>query len=89
MSIFLFTLMVIGFTNALEFPTAYYAEGAIYLPYGDIAEPFSAWVDMDTGNSRFDSYNGECMASQHYRKVHILAALLTYLLVSNGFWCIL
>ena len=46
-------------TRSLQFPDAYHATGEIYLPYGDIAEPFEAWVDMNTGNSRMDTYNGE------------------------------
>lgn len=45
----------------LTFPDAYYAKGNIYLPYGDIAEPFEAWVNMKTGKSRQDTYNGELM----------------------------
>ena len=48
-----------SFAAALEFPSAYYAKGHIYLPYGDIAEPFEAWVDMKSGKSRMDTYNGE------------------------------
>lgn len=45
--------------EGLKFPDAYYAKGTIYLPYGDIAEPFEAWVDMKSGNSRLDAYYGE------------------------------
>ena len=45
--------------EVLQFPDAYYAAGTIYLPYGDIVEPFEAWVDMKSGNSRLDTYNGE------------------------------
>ena len=46
-------------SESLKFPDAYYAKGTIYLPYGDIAEPFEAWVDMMSGNSRLDTYYGE------------------------------
>ena len=47
------------FAAAFEFPTAYYAKGNIYLPYGDIAEPFEAWVDVGSGKSRLDTYSGK------------------------------
>ena len=47
----------------LNFPDAYYTEGTVYLPYGDIAEPFEAWVDLKAGKSRQDTYNGECFCS--------------------------
>lgn len=46
----------------LTFPDAYYAKGNVYLPYGDIAEPFEAWVNMKTGKSRQDTYNGELLS---------------------------
>ena len=48
-------------TAAWSFPTAYYAKGSIYLPYGDILEPFEAWVDMESGKSRLDTYNGKAI----------------------------
>ena len=54
-----FFMVLVGYTAALDFPTAYYAKGTIYLPYGDIVEPFEAWVDMESGKSRLDTYNGE------------------------------
>ena len=40
-------------------PDAYQASGEIYLPYGRIAEPFTAYVDMTSGQSRLDTYGGE------------------------------
>lgn len=45
--------------NSLKFPDAYHAKGTIILPYGEIAEPFEAWVDMKSGNSRLDTYSGK------------------------------
>ena len=43
----------------LKWPDAYQASGEIYLPYGRIAEPFTAYVDMTSGQSRLDTYGGE------------------------------
>ena len=42
-----------------KWPDAYQASGEIYLPYGKIAEPFTAYVDMTSGQSRLDTYGGE------------------------------
>ena len=36
----------------------YTAKGHIILPYGNIIEPFEAWVDPITKRSRIDYYNG-------------------------------
>ena len=36
----------------------YTAKGQIMLPYGDIVEPFEAWIDATTNRSRIDYYNG-------------------------------
>ena len=53
-----FSFHTVASLHSLEFPDAYYAKGTIYLPYGDITEPFEAWVDMNSGDSRLDTYNG-------------------------------
>ena len=53
-----FSFHTVASLHSLKFPDAYYAKGTIYLPYGDIAEPFEAWVDINSGNSRTDTYNG-------------------------------
>ena len=45
----------------LKWPDAYQASGEIYLPYGRIAEPFTAYVDMTSGQSRLDTYGGEIL----------------------------
>lgn len=42
----------------LTWPKAYTVTGVIQLPYGDIEEPFVAWVDTTNGKSRQDTYNG-------------------------------
>jgi len=42
----------------LKFPSKYYVKGTLYLPYGEIEEPFDAWYDGDNHRSRIDLYNG-------------------------------
>lgn len=44
-----------------KWPDAYQASGEIVLPYGKIAEPFTAYVDMTSGQSRMDTYGGEIL----------------------------
>lgn len=44
-----------------KWPDAYQASGEIVLPYGKIAEPFTAFVDMTSGQSRMDTYGGEVL----------------------------
>ena len=39
-------------------PDTYTVSGNIILPYGDINEPFVAYVDSKNNCSRIDSYNG-------------------------------
>ena len=41
------------------FPHRYHVKGNIYLPYGEINEPYEAWVDLDKGMSRIDYYGGK------------------------------
>ena len=36
----------------------YTVKGHIFLPYGNIIEPFEAWIDPKTKRSRIDYYNG-------------------------------
>ena len=43
----------------LSWPDQYHATGFVYLPYGDISEPFEGWVDMTGGKSRLDTYGGK------------------------------
>ena len=39
-----------------KWPDAYQASGQIYLPYGKIAEPFTAYVDMTSGCKHTANY---------------------------------
>jgi len=44
-----------------EFPiisSTYVTQGTLYIPYAEIEEPFSAWVDEKSGRSRIDFYGG-------------------------------
>ncbi|XP_011499538.1 PREDICTED: digestive cysteine proteinase 1 [Ceratosolen solmsi marchali] len=41
-----------------SFNNAYTAKGTLYIPYAEIREPFYAWFDDQTGNSRIDYYGG-------------------------------
>ena len=43
----------------LKWPDAYTAEGHIYLPYADVAEPFTAYFSAKANKSRIDTYDGE------------------------------
>lgn len=54
---------------ALQWPEKYTASGHIVLPYGDIYEPFTAYVDMTSGRSRLDTYGGECKTGGYYSKL--------------------
>lgn len=40
------------------FPTPYRVEGTIELPYAEIVEPYTAWIDPANSRSRIDSYEG-------------------------------
>ena len=42
-----------------QLPSTYHATGSIFLPKGDIVEPFEAWVNNDKGMSRIDYYHGK------------------------------
>ncbi len=55
----LLLLVQLCFAQQLEWPKQYTATGQIILPYGDIVEPFTAYVDMSgKGRSRIDYYGG-------------------------------
>ena len=55
--------LVLGLCGAaagdLQWPDTYTASGEIYLPYGGIAEPFTAYVDLKNGRSRLDTYGSK------------------------------
>ncbi|XP_065186397.1 digestive cysteine proteinase 1-like [Sycon ciliatum] len=40
------------------FPSRYMAQGTISLPYAEIVEPYTAYVDGDNDRSRIDTYHG-------------------------------
>ena len=44
---------------ALQWPDAYMASGLLYLPYGEISEPFTAYINQATGMGRIDYFGGE------------------------------
>lgn len=44
--------------KAPVFSNAYTAKGTLYIPYAEIREPFYAWYDAKSGNSRIDYYGG-------------------------------
>lgn len=39
-------------------PKAYSVQGALFIPFAEIHEPFQAYIDTDNGNSRIDYYDG-------------------------------
>ena len=39
-------------------PSSYMVRGTLSIPFAEIEEPFSAWVDIDQSKSRIDYYNG-------------------------------
>ena len=53
----------------LQWPQTYQTSGQIILPYGDIAEPFTAIVDMTRGMSYLNTYESQLML-QYNPKLH-------------------
>ena len=49
---------------AIEWPNAYVTSGQIYMPYGEINEPFTAYINEATGQGRIDYFGGELL--QHW-----------------------
>ena len=45
----------------LQWPKTYQTSGQIILPYGDIAEPFTAIIDMNRGMSYLNTYESQLM----------------------------
>jgi len=58
----LVTLFSIGFVSSRDqapnWPSSYEVKGTLSIPFAEIEEPFSAWVDLDQSKSRIDYYNG-------------------------------
>ncbi|XP_072394536.1 digestive cysteine proteinase 2-like [Diabrotica undecimpunctata] len=50
--------LAIGEPTVPEWSNTYSVEGIIYLPYAEIEEPFHAWYDGKSKNSRIDYYDG-------------------------------
>ena len=44
--------------TAPEWSRSYSVRGRLYIPFAEIEEPFSAWVDLDQDKSRIDYYQG-------------------------------
>ena len=44
--------------TAPEWSSSYSVQGRLYIPFAEIEEPFSAWVDLDRDKSRIDYYQG-------------------------------
>ena len=41
-------------------PDAYTASGQIIMPYGDMVEPFKAYIDVAAGKGKIEFYEGLC-----------------------------
>ena len=58
----LITLSSIGLASSRDqapsWPSSYRVKGTLSIPFAEIEEPFSAWVDMDQSKSRIDYYDG-------------------------------
>lgn len=42
-----------------KWSSSYSVEGDIFIPFAEVHEPFSAWYDSDSSNSRIDYYHGK------------------------------
>ncbi|KAL7020881.1 hypothetical protein ACKWTF_011664 [Chironomus riparius] len=69
MKFFIFTILIaFAFAkNPPKWEKNYLVKGVLFIPYAEIEEPFSAWYDETTGNSRIDYY-GETVKT--YQLVH-------------------
>ena len=41
-----------------SWPSSYKVRGVLSIPFAEIKEPFTAWVDLDMKKSRIDYYDG-------------------------------
>ena len=60
LSLFL-CLILVSLTTAATAPdwsSSYMVRGLLSIPFAEIQEPFSAWVDLDMNKSRIDYYGG-------------------------------
>jgi len=44
-----------------KWSSSYSVEGDIFIPFAEVHEPFSAWYDSDSNNSRIDYYHGKLL----------------------------
>lgn len=51
-------LCIVNSTKPPRWEKTYIAQGTLYIPYAEIAEPFYSWYDGNTGRSRIDYYGG-------------------------------
>ena len=58
----------LGLSAPLQWPQTYQTSGQIILPYGDIAEPFTAIVDTTRGMSYLNTYESELV--EEYSTLH-------------------
>lgn len=54
--IFIFFYFIID--NPPKWSSYYYVEGDIFIPFAEVHEPFQAWYDLESSNSRIDYYSG-------------------------------
>ena len=50
---------------ALQWPDAYMASGLLYLPYGEISEPFTAYINQATGMGQMNLFELACGLQVH------------------------
>jgi len=58
-----------------KWSSSYSVEGDIFIPFAEVHEPFSAWYDSDSGNSRIDYYQGMAKTYQLSNKGSFGASL--------------
>ena len=60
----------------LQWPQTYQTTGQIILPYGPIAEPFTAIVDMASGKSYLNTYSSELGCMLTYDAISVPSFIL-------------
>ena len=64
----LYYFVVVAVASGPRLPNTYHVTGTIYLPRGDIVEPYEAWVDPEKGMSRIDYYNGKRTCKDRFKR---------------------
>lgn len=62
-------------TSIPKWSSSYSVEGDIFVPFAEVHEPFSAWYDSESSNSRIDYYNGMAKTYQLSHKGYFGASL--------------